>query len=157
MSSLPINVGEREVGEHKVVTEMVCVYLNFIDVLQKLELCGCIQKIYIAPYYGEFEIYDKSGRLLGISKGSKLSLLRKDLQTDVAKVWYDAATITSKGYDTLVNVHGVVDPGLCVNDMSLITIKFLNSLKDPQRYFQVPVFYNATNLWSDTSKLLFYT
>jgi hypothetical protein len=146
-----------ELSEHnKVVTQTVCTRVNFNDDVQEIRFIGCVQKIYVSIYYGEFELYDSSNRLLGKSTKSKLSCIKINLQTEASRVWYDAVCITCKQYKDLKDKYNVSDPGLSFNNTSKIYIKFLQSLHQPMKYYTIPVFYTVTNVWNDQDKILLY-
>lgn len=142
--------------QHSVVTETVCTKIYFNDDIQEIKFLGCVQKIYISTFYGNFELYDGSNRLLGTSTKGKIAFTKKDLQTEAAQVWYDAVSITSKPYKELNEIYLVNDPGLAFNNTSKIYIKFLDSIKQPMKYFTIPVFYTVTNVWNDKDKCLLY-
>jgi len=114
---------------------------------QELPLRHCIQKVFISSFYGEFSIYDPSGRLLGKSKDSKLSFMKDDLQTEVAKVLFDAMSIQNE-YTTLKTKYNVKDPGMCFG-FGNILIEFEDAppVDNVRAFDHIPVFYNITNVY----------
>ena len=145
------------INHNKVVTQTVCTKVGFNDDVQEIRFIGCVQKIYVSVYYGEFELYDSSDRLLGTSSKSKFLCTKSNLQTEASRVWYDAVCITCKQYKDLKDKYNVSDPGISFNNTCKIYIKFLHSLRKPMKYYTIPVFYTVTNVWNDQSKLLLYT
>lgn len=123
---------------------------------QQINLNRCVQKVFLSPFYGEFSIFDKQGRLLGKSKESKLSFLQDDLQTECAKVTYDVMKLQNE-YKTLRNTFKVQDPGLYFN-FAEVFIEFHNAydLDNKRTFHYIPVFYNVTNVWKPSDKELMF-
>lgn len=119
---------------------------------QELPLRHCVQKVFISSFYGEFNIYDASGRLLGKSKDSKLSFMKDDLQTEVAKVLFDAMSCQSE-YSTLRTKYSVKDPGMCFG-FGNILIEFEDAppVDNVRTFDHIPVFYNITNVYMHGKK-----
>lgn len=114
---------------------------------QKIELEHCLQFIQCDAFYGEFELLDSYERVLGTSVKGRLSLLRKDLTTDVARVWFDAISRSSAEFKHLQDDHKVADPGLDVGGLKPLQVLFLNAPKAPARINHIPMYYRSTCVW----------
>ena len=121
--------------------------LPFISGKQELSLRHCVTKIFISKFYGEFSIYDESGRLLGTSKDSKLMLYKDNLTTEVSKIWYDVGCLENE-YITLKTKYQVKDPGIFFKNGKIL-FEFDSAPKPAtdKTFYHVPVFYNITNVW----------
>ena len=115
-----------------------------------------MQKVFISPFYGEFNIYDKSHRFLGKSKNSELSFLKPDLSTECAKVWHDAFSFQGESA-TLMSKHKVQDPGLyfAFGDV-FFEFEDAPDSNTKQTYWHIPVFFNVTNLWDINQKQILF-
>jgi len=124
---------------------------------QIIPLSKCVQKIFLSPFYGEFKLYDKADRLLGESKNSQLSFLEKDLQTEVAQVWYHATSLCRE-FKLLKEKYHVADPGLCFTQMDEVYLQFCHgkSMEQNQVIRHIPVFFNVTNIWESGTKECLY-
>ena len=142
--------------ESTVVVQHLYYELPYIAGKQELCLRHCVSKVFISSFYGEFSIYDKSGRLLGKSKESKIHFLKPELQTEACKVWYDSGSIVGE-YETLKNQYKVKDPGMFFN-FGNVLIEFENA-PEPRTdkvYSHMPVFFNVTNIWLNHEKRVFF-
>jgi hypothetical protein len=129
---------------------------------QQLYISGCVKSLTIAPFYGEYTLYDKENRLIGTSKKGVISFLHEDLQTNEARVWYDAIAGFSKQYRELKKV--LDDPGM---DFTHITSVFLEFLDAPSAiengkavdsvFSHVHAIYHVNNFWNIKKKILKYT
>jgi len=128
----------------------------FLKGQQPLHLVHCVQKVFVSSCYGEFSIYDKSGRLLGKSQKHELSFLKKDLTTECARVWYDAYSIQGEG-DVLRTTHRVPDPGLFFG-FGDVSIEFEDAPEIDCNYvfLHIPIFFNVTNVWDSSKKMVVY-
>lgn len=112
---------------------------------QAIDISHCVQCAKIDRHYGEFQLLDQSDRVLGTSVGGVLSLLKKDLQTEVARVWYDAMARASPEFRRM---HDVIDdPGLDLGSMQPLRIRFLNVPADVQKFIHIPIQFLVTSIW----------
>jgi len=139
-----------------VVTQHLYDTLVYIKGKQSFGLYHCVQKVFISPFYGEFNIYDKSHRFLGKSKNSELSFLKPDLSTECAKVWHDAFSFQGESA-TLMSKHKVQDPGLyfAFGDV-FFEFEDAPDSNTKQTYWHIPVFFNVTNLWDINQKQILF-
>jgi hypothetical protein len=140
----------------EVVVQHLHCDLPFVSGKQELCLRHCVSKVFISSFYGDFSIYDQSGRLLGKSKESKLSLFKTDLQTEACKVWYDSSSLVGE-HDVLRNQYKVKDPGMYFN-FGNVFIEFENA-PEPRTdkvYPHIPIFYNITNVWFNQEKRVLF-
>ena len=146
----------KTVPEHSVVTQHLYDTLVYIKGKQPFGLYHCVQKVFISPFYGEFNIYDKSHRFLGKSKNSELSFLKPDLSTECAKVWHDAFSFQGESA-TLMSKHKVQDPGLyfAFGDV-FFEFEDAPDSNTKQTYWHIPVFFNVTNLWDINQKQILF-
>lgn len=147
----------------QVVTQYVFETLPFLRGRQPLRLYHCVQRVFLAPFYGEFSLYDKSGRLLGRSvmqpdgpPRQEVSLLRKDLQTECAQVWYDAYVLQGEGA-ILTQQYHIEDPGLFFG-FGEIFIEFEQApdVGTTQVYPHIPLYFHTTNVWDPVKKTLLF-
>ena len=121
---------------------------------QVIEVEHCVQFIQVDSFYGEFQVLDSSGRVLGTSTRGRLSFLRKDLISDVALVWYDALARTSPEFKVLSNRFQVADPGLDLGGLKPLKINFLSAPKQQERINHIPVYSRITCVWNTSSSAL---
>ena len=125
---------------------------------QKIKLYGCVTKMFTSSFYGEYSIYDKENRLLGISKNGIISWLREDLQTEEAKVWYDCIAGISEMYKTLQ--ENVDDAGMGFTHIQDIYIEFDDAPSfddEPNRRFDhIHIIYICNNIWNRNKKSVIY-
>jgi len=114
---------------------------------QKLDVSHCVHFIQIDRHYGEFNLLDDSRRIVATSKQSKLSLLKKDLNTDVGRVWYDAISRSSLEFKRLHDTYKVEDPGLDLGCMPPVFIQFLAPPKDALKFVHIPVYCRISAVW----------
>lgn len=128
----------------------------FLKGQQPLHLVHCVQKVFVSSCYGEFSIYDKSGRLLGKSQKHELSFFEKDLTTECARVWYDAYSIQGEG-DVLRTTYRVPDPGLFFG-FGDVSIEFEDApeIDCNSVFLHIPIFFNVTNVWDSSKKMVVY-
>lgn len=143
-------------GDHTVITQHLYDTATYIKGKQPLQLCHCVQKVFISPFYGEFSIYDKSDRLIGKSKNGELSFLKPDLNTECAKVWHDAFSFQGES-DVLLTKYKVKDPGMyfAFGDV-FFDFEDAPESDTSRTYWHIPVFFNVTNLWDTTKKQIFF-
>jgi hypothetical protein len=137
-----------------VVIEHLHCTVPFLAGKQDLMLRHCVHKVFVSPFYGEFTIYDQTGRTLGRSKDSKLSFVKEDLQTECAQVWYDAmATLQGQEHQVLRTKYHVLDPGLFFH-FGTVSIEFdqAPAVDSNKVYRHIPVFFNITNVWNPQKK-----
>ena len=137
-----------------VVTQHLTYTVPFYDERQDLELHHCVQKMFVSSFYGNFKVYDKADRLIGTSENSKLSFLQKDLQTEAARVWYDAMCLAPE-YKKLTQDYKVKEPALCFN-FGTVSVEFIDApaMEADRVTFHIPVFFNVTNVWDNEKKRL---
>lgn len=126
---------------------------------QKIKLHGCVTTMFASIFYGEYSIYDEKDRLLGTSNNGTFSWMRKDLQTEEAKVWYDCISNVDEQYKTLYNMLQF-DPGFGFKHMSDIYIEFHDAPdaeKEPDRIFDhIHIIYTSNNIWNQNKKEIIY-
>ena len=144
--------------------EAVVIQHKFTQVMyekspQPLYLSRCVQKVFISGFYGQFTIYDQSGRELGTSKNGTLYFAKSKLQTEAASVWYEALAGYSDEYKDLIK-RNVMNVGLNFSLLSDITILFHDAPdgnEEPNRTFNhIPVYYSVHNVWNSETKKLLY-
>ena len=151
-----------------VVTQYLYETLPYIRGRQPLRLYHCVQKVFLAPFYGEFSIYDKSGRLLGRSlprasaestgpsQPQEVSFLKRELQTECAQVWYDAYVLQGEGA-VLTQQYHVEDPGLFFGFGDVyIEFEQAPAADTSQVYPHIPLFFHTTNVWDPLKKTLLF-
>jgi hypothetical protein len=125
---------------------------------QKINLSGCINRMNIAKFYGLYSLYDSGGRLIAKSNAEGyISFKRGDLQTDVAKVWYDSIAGYSVQFKTIQ--AKCKDVGLCFTHVPDVFIEFDDapSRDDTDRRFDhIHIIYTVNNLWNEKTKQLLY-
>jgi hypothetical protein len=153
---------EEEKPTEPIDPESVVSQHKFIEIMyentpQELYLSRCVQKVFISKFYGSFTIFDQSGRELGKSKNGTLCFNESKLQTEAAKVWYEAISDYSDEYKELKK-RGVKDIGLCFTCMNDVTIQFHDAPvgeDDPSRvFYHIPVYYTVHNIWNSETKML---
>lgn len=117
---------------------------------QSLDVSHCARSVQVDAHYGEFQLQDDSGRVLAVSRGGFVSLLKKDLQLEAAKVWYDALARTSAEHKRLV---GMEDPGLDLGGLQPLFIRFLNVPDECEKHIHVPVRVQITAIWNPATFL----
>jgi hypothetical protein len=137
---------------NSVVIQHLSCTVPFMAGKHPINLKHCVQKIFTSSFYGPFTIYDPSGRILGKSKDSKISFFKEDLQTECARVWYDAFCLHPE-YDALKCTYNVKDPGLCFG-FGEVNIEFEEAppIEKDMKYLHIPVFFNITNVWLPRQK-----
>jgi hypothetical protein len=141
----------------KVVTQHLAGTIVYHDEKQDLYLSHCVQRVYISSYYGEFELYDGSGRMLCKSTKGRLHLLKKDLKDDAIQVWHDARSLCPESTQIRQEFQ-VKDPGLDCNNVPLF-IRLVDAppyTSERGAIIHIPVFYNVTNVWDPVAKKLRY-
>lgn len=134
---------KRESGPHMVVRSAFASVQLSADP-QALDVSHCARSVQIDSHYGEFQLQDESARVLATSRGGYVSLLKKDLQTDVARVWYDALARTSADYKRLT---GMEDPGIDLGGLQPLFIAFLSVPEGQQKFIHIPVRFQITAIW----------
>jgi hypothetical protein len=129
------------------VTQSHFLTIPFMDGLQNVTLNRCVQFIQIDRFYGEFQLFDGQKRLITTSKGGRLSLLRKDIQTEVGQVWYDSVARNSAEYGVMTERFKVPDPGLYLGGLGECWIKFLQAPSEAPIFLHIPVYFRLNNVW----------
>ncbi len=117
---------------------------------QPIEMSHCVQSVQIDKIYGEFQLRDAADRVIATSKLGRMSLLKKDLVTDVGRVWHDALARTSEEYRFLHEQYQVDDPGLDLGGLKPLRLQFLQAPKHQLRYVHIPVSFRITCVWDST-------
>ena len=144
----------------KVVEQLGCERLLYHNEKQRLVLRGCIRRIYVSPFYGEFRIIDCDGLEIAKSHKGSIKLTRECLQNDVARTWYNACS-THNVYKELRDTYDVNDPGIAfilMDDSHPFYLQFQEAFPfdNTRTYFHIPVFHSCTNVWNDETKQLKY-
>ena len=118
---------------------------------QILDIDHCVYLIGIDRHFGEFHLLDASQRVIATSNHGRLSLLKKDIKTEVGHVWYDATSRTSKNYKFLHEEHKIKDPGLDLGSLQPLSIQFLGPPKVQTRIEHISVYFKGCAIW-DTER-----
>jgi len=140
--------------QYKAVTQYLTAEVSYNREEQEYNLGGCTQKIFIESFWGQFELFDEAKRSLGKSEKGSISFLKKDLQTEAAKVWYDATTHSSAKYKLLQDDYNIEDPGLDFAHMPKVYLKFLEA-PESDMWVHTHIFANIYNIWSPSKKCMY--
>ncbi len=114
---------------------------------QEFDMDHCVQFLQIDSHFGEFELLDSSKRVIGSSVKGRCSLLKKDIYSDVGRVWYDAMGRISVEHKTLSEKYKVQDPGMDLTGLKPLYLNFTSAPKAAERINHIPVYCRVTCLW----------
>jgi len=144
-----------ETKQTESVLEYKVFYIRYEHCVQPFKIEHCVTKLFISDFYGEFEIYDKNGRVLFKSKNGVVELTPSKLTTEVAKIWYETGVQFSNEYKELKDME-VSEIGMCFTILNDLSICFLDAPTEEltSKFEHIPVFYLCQNIYDSHTKQL---